>query len=100
MKNKALGFYEGRSLNDPEVFIEKEIPIPICQAHDLLGRSLLKFRYFCAAQRRKSPRSACRKPCKARLPGHLIPFEAGGCPLELPRRNRAHISCNRGFSTS
>lgn len=36
MKNKALGFYEGRSLNDPEVFIEKEIPIPICQAHDLL----------------------------------------------------------------
>ncbi len=36
MKNKALGFYEGRSLNDPEVFIEKEIPIPICQTHDLL----------------------------------------------------------------
>ncbi len=36
MKNKALGFYEGRSLNDPEVFIEKEIPIPICQTHDLM----------------------------------------------------------------
>ena len=47
--------------------------------------SLKKCRYFCAAQRRKSPRFACRNPCTARLPGHLIPFEAGGCPLELPR---------------
>lgn len=36
MKNKALGFYEGRSLDDLEVFTEKEIPIPICQTHDLL----------------------------------------------------------------
>ena len=44
-----------------------------------------KCRYFCAALRRKSPRFACRNPCAARLPEHLIPFEAGGCPLELPR---------------
>ncbi|MFR3687194.1 MAG: alcohol dehydrogenase catalytic domain-containing protein, partial [Enterococcus sp.] len=36
MKNKALGFYEGRSLDDLEVFTEKEIPIPICQTHDLM----------------------------------------------------------------
>ena len=48
----------------------------------------VKCRYFCAAQRRKSPRSARRKPCAARLPGHLIPFEAGRCPLELPRPGR------------
>jgi NADPH:quinone reductase-like Zn-dependent oxidoreductase len=36
MINKALGFYEGRSLDDPEVFIEKEFPMPTCQANDLL----------------------------------------------------------------
>ncbi len=36
MKNKALGFYEGRSLDESNVFIEKEIPIPNCQANDLL----------------------------------------------------------------
>ena len=36
---------------------------------------------------RKSPSFACRKPCTASLPGHLILFEAGGCPLELPRPN-------------
>ena len=47
--------------------------------------SLQKCRYFRAAQRRKSPRSAPRKPCTARLPGHSIPREAGGCPLALPR---------------
>ena len=47
--------------------------------------SLQKCRYFCAPQRRKSPRFACRNPCTARLPGHLSPLEAGGCPLELPR---------------
>ena len=40
----------------------------------------IKCRYFCAAQRRKSPRFACRKPCTANLPGHLTPFEAGSCP--------------------
>ena len=37
------------------------------------------------AQRCKSSRSDYRKPYTARLPGHLIPFEAGACPLELPR---------------
>ena len=47
--------------------------------------SLQKCRYFCAPQRRKSPRFACRNPCTARFPGHLIPFEAGRCPPELPR---------------
>ncbi|MBO6384354.1 zinc-binding alcohol dehydrogenase family protein [Enterococcus casseliflavus] len=36
MKNKALGFYEGRSLDESNIFIEKEIPIPNCQANDLL----------------------------------------------------------------
>ena len=50
-----------------------------------LFRQPEKCRYFCAPQRRKSPRFACRNPCTARLPGHLIPLEAGGCPLELPR---------------
>src|SRR5699024_7147384 len=35
-----------------------------------------------AAQKSSRPR---RKPCAASLPGHLIPFEAGGCPPELPR---------------
>ena len=38
-----------------------------------------------APQRRKSPRFACRKHCTASLPGHLIPFSAGRCPLELSR---------------
>src|SRR5699024_4202219 len=40
--------------------------------------SLQKCRYFRAAQRRKSPRSALRTPCTARRPGHSFPREAGG----------------------
>ena len=52
-----------------------------------LFRQPEKCRYFCAAQRRKSPRSARRGPCTAGPPRHSIPFEAGGCPLELPRPN-------------
>ena len=52
-----------------------------------LFRQPEKCRYFCAALRRKSPRFACRNPCTARLPGHLIPLEAGCRPLELPRPN-------------
>ena len=59
--------------------------------------SLQKCRYFCAAVRRKSPRFACRKPCTARLPRHLIPFEAGGCPLELPRPNLRGIISTEVF---
>ena len=51
---------------------------------------------FCAAQRHKSPRFARRKPCTTRLPGHLIPFEAGGCPLELPRPDLGD-SCSTMF---
>ena len=68
------------------------------QAHDLLGRSLLKCVTFAPHSGAKVPRSACRKPCKARLPGHLIPFEAGGCPLELPRQTRADFVSHRFFN--
>src|SRR5699024_10278717 len=49
--------------------------------------SLQKCRYFPAATRRKSPRSARREPCRARFPGHSIPLEAGCRPLELPRQS-------------
>ena len=52
---------------------------------------------FAPQQRRKSPRFACRNPCTARLPGHLIPFEAGGCPLELPRPNLRGIISTEVF---
>ncbi len=58
---------------------------------------LKKCRYFRAAQRRKSPRSAGRKPCCARLPGHLIPCEAGGCPLALPRPDTARFCSTEVF---
>ena len=57
-------------------------------------------RYFCASVRRKSPRFACRNPCTARLPGHLIPLEASCRPLELPRLNFEQIHLSRGFLTS
>ena len=58
--------------------------------------SLQKCRYFCAAVRRKSPRFACRKPCTARFPGHLIPFEAGGCPPRAPPAlSQAHFILRR-----
>ena len=59
--------------------------------------SLQKCRYFCAAIRRKSPRFACRKPCTARIPGHLIPLEAGCCPLELPRPDAGGFDAARVF---
>ena len=54
-----------------------------------------KCRYFCAALRRKSPRFACRNPCAARLPGHLLPFEAGPSPPAAPRpATSAHRQMN------
>ena len=66
------------------------------------------------AQRCKSSRSDYRKPYTARLPGHLIPFEAGTCPLELPRpdarrrfypaqafpKAEAHRNCGAPLSAS
>ena len=61
------------------------LPFRLSKKSKDFSDSLQKCHYFCAAVRRKSPRFARRNPCTARLPGHLIPFEAGGCPLELPR---------------
>jgi hypothetical protein len=40
---------------------------------------------FCAAWPHKISRFARLNPCIARLSGHLILFEAGCCPLKLPR---------------
>ncbi len=45
------------------------------------------FRYLRAARRPEGPRFARRKPCRARLAGHSIPFEAGCRPLEHPCRD-------------
>ena len=71
-------------------------PRSLSEKSQYLSDRLQKCRYFCAAQRRKSPCFARRNPCTARLPGHSIPFEAGGCPLELPpprlKQNLFHTS--------
>lgn len=59
--------------------------------------SLQKCRYFCAAQRHKSPRFARRKPCCARQCGAFDPIRGGRCPLELPRLSSTFCSHDEGF---
>lgn len=51
-------------------------------------------------QRWKSPPFACRNPCTAGVPGHLIPFGAGGCPLEFPRLNLSRFISAEVFLTN
>ena len=47
----------------------------------------------------KSPRSARRNPCCARVTGDIISLEAGCRPLELPCPGLKQIPRIRGFRT-
>lgn len=55
---------------------------------------------FLRPQRWKSPPFACRNPCTAGFPGNLIPFGAGGCPLEFPRLNLSGFISAEVFLTN
>ena len=61
--------------------------------------SLQECRYFRAAQRRKSPRSALRKPCGARRCGAFDSMRGGRLPPRTPPPQFRRVLLNRGFST-